>query len=276
MTTPITKALTLRKNEKKYNPNTKQYDDNWVEYEKAYYPLGNVRQTYHETIVWEELEITPILLGDKFFYLGSLRFALKADGEAAEIKPRKVSVTVAVNIDSLFTPVVKGKGDRQYTEDASLPNNNKILSNIEKRLKVMALGLPDPEDDKEEEDEYRKNSEDGFGIPVPTKTTVKVPDKEANGNKQESKQIEDHQRIACAMLKNMGFKEEAEQATALQHIVQDLQIHAVSDLSRDHMFKFYQAMETLLGKKVDSGYKRTVDDYKIMRANYDKAMEVES
>lgn len=105
------------------------------------------------------------------------------------------------------------------------------------------------------------------------------PTVESNGNgngngHKEEKPIDEHVKIACSMLKNMGFKEETDQLIALKNILEPETINSLADLTRDHMFKFYQAMENLLGKKVEKGYKRTAQDYSMMRQSYDQALEV--
>jgi hypothetical protein len=222
----------------------------------AYTEASEVFSIVRDAMASHKIVIFPSML--------SKNVITRQNPNGKEIMVTEVTMSYSiVDVESSQYVTVIYSGEGMDSGDKGLPKALSICMKYYLRDQFLIPFGEDIENEKGQKDQL--------------KTTGKGTEKpETNGKKQDAKQIEDHQRIACAMLKNMGFKEEAEQVTALQHIVQDSQIHAVSDLSRDHMFKFYQAMETLLGKKVDSGYKRTVEDYKLMRANYDKAMEVES
>jgi hypothetical protein len=221
----------------------------------TYTEASEVFTTVRDAMATHNIVIFPSML-DK-------RVVSRTNPNGKEIMVTEVTMSYSiVDVESSQYVTVVYSGEGMDSGDKGLP---KALSICMKYYLRDQFLIPFGEDIENEKGQKEQQ-----------KTSVKVPEKNEPASKKQEKPIEDHQRIAQAMLKNMGFKEEAEQATALKHIVQDDQIHAVTDLSRDHMFKFYQAMETLLGKKVDQGYKRTVEDYKLMRANYDKAMEVES
>jgi len=118
--------------------------------EKDYYSIGQVRELFRE--ITEEYDLSIVVTPEKFLR-GTLRHLsyTKAGGEKDE------------RCNGLLTMDM-------YVENITTTDDwNKLLARMEKRLKTIACGLPDPEDEATEREEYERVTgaqENDTGLPT--------------------------------------------------------------------------------------------------------------
>ncbi len=114
--------------------------------EKDYYSIGQVRELFRE--ITSSFSMNMLMTADKF-----LRGKLKFCANTMEDHECEGEIEMDMYVENITT-----------TDDW-----NKLLARMEKRLKTIACGLPDPEDEATEREEYERVTgaqENDTGLPT--------------------------------------------------------------------------------------------------------------
>jgi hypothetical protein len=116
----------------------------WVEEDRKYYSIGQVRRMFSEFAPDGSYVSEPITVGGFLFLKGTASFTIKD-------KPCSVTATVMVNPEAVQKQRVMNNSTGEE-KDSTPENFNKINTALEKRVKTMALAIPDPEDESADGD----------------------------------------------------------------------------------------------------------------------------
>ena len=132
---------------KRKDPKTGQWFD--AETEIFYYSIGQVRQLFNSLVNQQKYETTfERFEGNPFALLkGKLTYRFNPEDNSEN----EIAISLLINLDDI-TAQETGKNGQLI--DKTSENFNKKNTSLEKRLKVMALGLPDPEEEEEEKNDY--------------------------------------------------------------------------------------------------------------------------
>lgn len=131
---------------KVYQRKAKDKSGNWFPFDVYYYSIGQVRNLFHEKVKKHSYRTSLHFTENGFGVLtGTLEYTF--DGEITN----SIELQSLINMSALTA---------QDGGDKTSENYNKKNTALEKRIKVMALGLDDPEEEEEEKTDYEKTSED--------------------------------------------------------------------------------------------------------------------
>ena len=110
------KVMKVKRNER-YRDRNGDWQDNWVEIDKSYYSLGQVREAFAKATSWHEIRIEPVSFMDNMFLKGTIEWIMANDGDTIK---KKASILVAINITEILRPVKKGSGQNVREEDKTM------------------------------------------------------------------------------------------------------------------------------------------------------------